>query len=241
MTRPYLINKSMIHFSPQKSTNFLKILLIVFLLIGLTFLLKIIGQHITVEGIKDLVQKFGIAAPLIYILLTASTNVFSPIAALPFWIAGILIFPSAVAFGCIYSANLLGHSLNFLIAKHWGRTLIAKFVGQKGLAQIDKFTNLAGIKTIFIIRLIGGAATDYVSYALGLTSLKFPTYFLINTIAFLPWAVVNFYFIHQALNSKLAIAARNLTFITLLGYLATIIFSFIIYHLQRKRQPLPPL
>ncbi|MBU0708266.1 VTT domain-containing protein [Patescibacteria group bacterium] len=194
-----------------------------------------INQQLTVENIEDVVEGFGIFAPIFYVLVCASTNVFSPLVITPFWIAGILIFKLPWAFIYIYAANLIGHSFNFLIAKRWGRKLIVKFTGKQSLQKIDEFTEIVGWKMVFLIRLLGGAATDYISYALGLTNISFASYFCITAIAFLPWLIINYWLIKEALQGSVSVLVRNFSILAIASYVFTAILSIIIYRAKKKK------
>lgn len=198
-------------------------------------LFEYINKHVSIDAIQTTISGFGIAAPIFYILLCASTNIFSPLVITPFWIAGILLFPFPSAFVYIYSANLIGHSVNFLIAKKWGRRLVIKLAGEDGLKKIDQFTDLIGWKVVFLVRLLGGAMTDYISYALGFTSLEFVPYFVITAIAFFPWMVINYWMISQAIHSSMGILVRNLSILSLASYVMTSITTYVVYRSKRRR------
>ena len=193
-----------------------------------------LNRQLTVDNIRNTVDSCGAWAPIVFVLACAATNIFSPLVIMPFWIAGILAFPFPQSLIYIYVANLLGHSLNFLIAKRWGRDLIVKFTGQKGLEKIDEFTELVGIKTIFLIRLFGGAATDYISYALGLTNLTYPVYLGVTAVAFVPWMFLNFYLIRGGIEGNSAVLVRNFSVLAILGYFFTLLVSVIVYRNKKR-------
>ncbi|MBU1110871.1 VTT domain-containing protein [Patescibacteria group bacterium] len=209
--------------------------ILVFIAGGILFRdFSLLNSQLTVESVRDLVKTGGPAAPFVFILACAATNIFSPLVIMPFWIAGILAFPFPWSLIYIYIANLLGHSLNFLIAKRWGRNLIIKFTGVQGLAKIDDFTNVVGIKMIFLIRLMGGAATDYISYALGLTNIRYSTYIGITALAFIPWMLLNFYLIKGAMEGQTTVLIRNFSLLAVLGYVFTFLLSIIIYRNKKR-------
>lgn len=206
----------------QEKTFYITILSITLISVIAWTISSQINRSISSEQISQILNRFGPLTPLVFILLCAATNIFSPLAIMPLWIAGIVIFEPPWSFLYLYLANLLGHSLNFIIAKKWGRQIIQRLVGESGLEKVNRFSDLVDIKTIFLIRLLGGGVTDYVSYALGLTSLTFPAYLIISAITFLPWIYLNHYLIQQAIGQQLTIVLRNFGLLALLGYLTTL-------------------
>jgi len=55
------------------------------------------------------------------------------------------------------------------------------------MQKIDEFTEYYGVGALIFLRLFSGYMTDFVSYAYGLTKIKFSVYFLISILVPIPW------------------------------------------------------
>ncbi len=120
----------------------------------------------------------SIAAPLPAFLLTlANANLFG------WWQGAILSWTSAMA----------GAAVCFYIARILGRDVAEKLTSKAGLAQIDTFFEKYGKNTILICRLLPFVSFDIVSYAAGLTSMSFASFFIATGIGQLPATIVYSY------------------------------------------------
>ncbi|OGM28499.1 hypothetical protein A3D84_05465 [Candidatus Woesebacteria bacterium RIFCSPHIGHO2_02_FULL_42_20] len=153
--------------------------------VGLTVYL--LSESISSDKVADIVKSTGPLAPLVFISLFASTHVLAPLSASP------LLFPAFLLFGAkptvfyMYLATVISSFTNFWISKQWGRSLVIKLVGNKNMQKIDEFTEYYGVGALIFLRLFSGYMTDFVSYAYGLTKIKFSVYFLISILVPIPW------------------------------------------------------
>ena len=85
-----------------------------------------------------------------------------------------------------FIAAVIASITNFWIARIWGRNLVIKLAGEKNLEKIDSLTKDYGLQTLFIFRVFLKEFHDVISYAFGLTNLKFKPYFLISTLGMIP-------------------------------------------------------
>ena len=120
----------------------------------------------------------SVAAPLPAFLLTfANANLFG------WWQGAILSWTSAMA----------GAAVCFYIARILGRDAAEKLTSKAGLEQIDGFFEKYGKNTILICRLLPFVSFDLVSYAAGLTSMSFWSFFIAPGIGQLPATLVYSY------------------------------------------------
>lgn len=120
----------------------------------------------------------SVAAPLPAFLLTfANANLFG------WWQGAILSWTSAMA----------GSVVCFYIARILGRDAAEKLTSKAGLEQIDGFFEKYGKNTILICRLLPFVSFDLVSYAAGLTSMSFWSFFVATGIGQLPATIVYSY------------------------------------------------
>ena len=120
----------------------------------------------------------SVAGPLPAFLLTfANANLFG------WWQGAILSWTSAMA----------GAAVCFYIARILGRDAAEKLTSKAGLEQIDGFFEKYGKNTILICRLLPFVSFDLVSYAAGLTSMSFWSFFIATGIGQLPATLVYSY------------------------------------------------
>lgn len=120
----------------------------------------------------------SIAAPLPAFLITfANANLFG------WWQGAILSWSSAMA----------GAAVSFWIARILGRDVVVKLTSNKALRSIDAFFARHGRNAILIARLLPFISFDIVSYAAGLTSMGFWSFFIATGIGQLPATIVYSY------------------------------------------------
>lgn len=157
--------------------------------IGGFILLNYFDGYLQKEAFQQILNSAGITAPIIYIIIYVSTLIAAPFTGYPIYIAGIGIFGITQAVILSYIASLVGATTNFYIARWWGRPIIRKLVGQKGVEKIDKLASHFGIEALVLSRLFQAFLFEWVSYAAGLTTIKFKTYICITAVCILPVCV----------------------------------------------------
>ena len=88
---------------------------------------------------------------------------------------------------------MAGAAVCFYIARILGRDVAEKLTSKAGLAQIDTFFEKYGKNTILICRLLPFVSFDIVSYAAGLTSMSFASFFIATGIGQIPATIVYSY------------------------------------------------
>ena len=90
--------------------------------------------------------------------------------------------------------NLMaGAAVCFYIAKILGRDVAEKLTSKAGMQQIDTFFEKYGKNTVLICRLLPFVSFDIVSYAAGLTSMSFISFFVATGVGQLPATIVYSY------------------------------------------------
>lgn len=120
----------------------------------------------------------SVAAPLPAFLITfANANLFG------WWQGAILSWSSA----------MVGAAVCFYIARILGRDVVVKLTSNSALKSIDEFFEKHGKNAILIARLLPFISFDIVSYAAGLTSMSFWSFFIATGIGQLPATIVYSY------------------------------------------------
>lgn len=145
------------------------------------------------ESIKQYILSFGIWAPVISFLLMLLQSVAAPLPAF------LITFSNAALFGWVkgailsWSSAMAGAALCFYISRFLGRDVAIKLTSKFALESIDEFFDKYGKHTILIARLLPFISFDIVSYAAGLTSMSFMSFFVATGIGQLPATIVYSY------------------------------------------------
>lgn len=152
-------------------------------------LLFLFGMY-DVEYIKGYILSFGIWAPIVSFLLMLFQSIIAPLPAF------LITFSNAALFGWVkgailsWSSAMAGAALCFFIANWFGRKFVEKLTSRLALESIDEFFERYGQYTILIARLLPFVSFDIVSYAAGLTSMSFWTFFWATGLGQLPATII---------------------------------------------------
>ena len=163
-------------------------------------ILSIWGSRIDTSGIVLFVQRMGFWAPLVFIILLAVPSVIAPLSGSPILISGYILFDSKVQLYA-YLSMLLASVINFWIARKWGRGWVEKQVGKDDMKKVDSFTKDYGILSLIFLRVFQGHISDFVSYAYGLTNIKYSQYLVVSILAPIPWLLLWQYYIFPKVNN----------------------------------------
>lgn len=164
------------------------------ILLALYFLLKVfLIPMITSESFQVFIARIGIWGYLVVILYTVLSHVFAPLAGSPGVLLGVTIYGLQSGIVLLYFASLISASVNFWISKRYGRDFVTKLVGKKSMEDVDAFVEAEGRETLIISRLFGFPIFEFISYAAGLTTMKFKQYFVITAVASIVPNFVAFY------------------------------------------------
>ena len=156
---------------------------------GLGFLALLTALYLLVQSIGGeelalLVEGAGIWGPVVYIAIKALTFTFAPLSAGPIQFASGILF--GVIPGTLYSVlgEVIGGSVNVLIARLLGRRIVKRFVGDAALARIDDFyeRHLDDWKSLLAARLLLFSVYDFISYAVGLGHIRLTVYIAVSFI-----------------------------------------------------------
>ena len=129
--------------------------------------------EVNAEALRDWLQARGPLAPLAYIALLVAAIVVSPIPSVPLNVAAGLAF--GLVWGTIYTliGIELGGVIAFLLARHLGRPAVVRYVPAASVEFVDRLADRLGWRGIFLVRLIPLFHFDWISYAAGLTQMRF--------------------------------------------------------------------
>ncbi len=146
-----------------------------------------------VESVKEYILSYGPLAAIISFILMILQSIIAPFPAF------IITFANAAIFGWLWGAVLswtsamAGAGICFAIARIYGRDVVVRFTGKKVLKSIDTFFEKYGANAILIARFLPFVPFDPISYAAGLTPMKFRKFFIATGIGQLPATLVYSY------------------------------------------------
>lgn len=150
-------------------------------------------KTIDVNAAREYILSFGIWAPVVSFLLMILQSVVAPLPAF------IITFANAGLFGWVkgailsWSSAMAGAALCYYIAKFLGRTVVEKLTSRTALEKVDEFFQRYGKYAVLIARLLPFISFDIVSYAAGLTSMSFWSFFIATGIGQLPATIIYSY------------------------------------------------
>ncbi len=143
--------------------------------------------------VREFVASYGAYAAIVSFLLMIFQSVAAPLPAF------LITFANANLFGwwkgaiLSWSSAMAGAALCFFIARILGRDVVEKLTSKAGLKQIDDFFEKHGRMSILIARLLPFISFDIVSYAAGLTSMSFGSFFVATGIGQFPATIIYSY------------------------------------------------
>lgn len=171
---------------------------VVALIIGLVIVAGYLSKNLLefkdLQAVQDLIQSFGILGPFFVIIFFILDVVIVPI-------PGPLV---AIAAGYLYGkltgtiisvvGNILGSVIAFCLARKFGRPFVEKLISEKELSHFDGIFKKRGLHALWIGYIFPIFPSDTISYAAGLSKVKFRTFFIIMSIGFIPnMFILNFY------------------------------------------------
>ncbi len=146
-----------------------------------------------VESVQKYILSYGPLAAIISFIMMILQAIIAPFPAF------IITFANAAIFGWLFGAilswtsSMVGAAICFAIARIYGRDIVIKFTGNKVLKSMDRFFVKYGTNAILIARFLPFVPFDPVSYAAGLTPMKFKKFFIATGIGQLPATIIYSY------------------------------------------------
>jgi uncharacterized membrane protein YdjX (TVP38/TMEM64 family) len=138
------------------------------------------------EWIRATVESYGWAAPLVFIGVQIAQVVAAPIPGEATGFIGGYVFGTLPGF--IYSSVSLGVGslINFGIGRFLGERFVRRLIPREKFKRIDRIVNRQGIIAVFLMFIIPGFPKDYLSLALGMTTLPIKVFAVLAFIGRMP-------------------------------------------------------
>ncbi|MDW8147909.1 MAG: VTT domain-containing protein [Roseiflexaceae bacterium] len=136
--------------------------------------------------VRDTALSLGPFGPLALIGVLAFLLVAPVAPAAVLQIGAGLAFGPVAGFLCTLTANLIGASAGFWLARRWGRLVLDPRLSPAMREQIDRLAQRVTWRTILLLRLLPGPAYPLVSFAAGYSRLGFGAYTLASLAGVAP-------------------------------------------------------
>lgn len=159
--------------------------------------LGILGRG-DIAGLRDYILSYGAWAPVASCFLMVLQALAAPVPSF------LITFANGLAFGTFWGwvLSLFGHvlaaSVCFGISRSLGRVPVAVLVGRTGLESADRWFARWGMYAVFAARLVPGVAFDVISYAAGLTRMRFRSFLAATALGIFPQTLLYSFLGHRA-------------------------------------------
>ncbi|MGE3962375.1 MAG: TVP38/TMEM64 family protein [Dehalococcoidia bacterium] len=181
-------------------------------------------------GLQEYLEGFGSWAAVASIVVMIVQAMFLPIPGF------VILFANGLAFGFAggVAVSLAGYgvsaSLCFAVTRGLGRRRVEWIAEKLALHTLDRWLTRYGANGVFVLRLMPGFAFDGVSYAAGLTGMRYPRFLVASVLGSTPQTLL-FVFLGERASEHLwliliggmAIAVATLVFAFLAGRRAVVV------------------
>lgn len=168
-----------------------------------------LSEYISLDGLnrlRDWIDGFGIAAPIVFIAIYAvATVAFLPGTPLSL-LAGLVFGP---VFGTLWAVigATIGATLAFLVGRYAARGLVEGWTANnERVKRLDEGVERQGWRMLLITRLVPVFPFNLQNYAYGITKIGLGTYVLLTAVCIIPGAAV-----YTFAGGSLASAQQDLT------------------------------
>jgi uncharacterized membrane protein YdjX (TVP38/TMEM64 family) len=188
-----------------------------------------------IGGLRDYIVSFGLWAPVASCFLMVLQAIVAPVPSF------LITFANGLAFGVFWGwvLSVFGHvlaaSVCFGISRALGRVPMEVLVGKAGLESADRWFARWGVYAVFAGRLLPGVAFDAISFAAGLTNMRFRNFLVATTLGIVPQTFLYSYLGRQAPEYVGLFLVTTGIFL-----LAVIVVATVRYRRERRRQKRDP-
>lgn len=146
-----------------------------------------------IVGLRDYILSFGAWAPVVSALLMVFQALVAPLPAF------VLTFANGLAFGGFWggllslSSAAVAAAISFWLARALGRGPVEALMGKAGLESADRWFERWGAYAVLVARLIPILSFDVISFAAGLTRIRFLRFFAATVVGAAPATFVYSY------------------------------------------------
>ncbi|MDO9565402.1 MAG: VTT domain-containing protein [Candidatus Desulfaltia sp.] len=138
------------------------------------------------EKVKTFITSFGMAAPVVFMIIQTLQVLFAPVPGEATGFIGGYLFGATKGFLYSSLALAVGSLINFAIGRFLGKHYIRKLIPSVYLNKFDTIFKHQGIFVSFILFVFPGFPKDYFCFFLGLSSIPAKVFIIIACIGRMP-------------------------------------------------------
>ncbi|MBU4318670.1 MAG: VTT domain-containing protein [Proteobacteria bacterium] len=138
------------------------------------------------ERIKAFIQSFGMAAPLVFILVQILQVVLAPVPGEATGFIGGYLFGALPGFFYSTIGLTTGSIINLLIGRYLGNHLVRRIISPRRMVKFDRILKRQGVVVFFIFFIIPGFPKDYLCFFLGLSKVPLRILILMAGVGRIP-------------------------------------------------------
>lgn len=142
------------------------------------------------DKVQNFIESAGVWAPLAFLVFFILSQVFAPISGTPAILLSFSLFGLPMTILLSYLSGIISSIINFYISRLYGRKMVQKFTGERVMKEIDSYVEVSGSNMLWLARIVGFTFFEFISYAAGLTNIKFRKYIIITIIGSLLPAIL---------------------------------------------------
>ena len=147
------------------------------------------ANFLTQAKVQHLILQYGYFSWLAYVALLLVV-IMSPLSDTPIVLAGGFIFGLYVAVPLTIIGQLLGATVDFYLARKLGRNFVTKKF-PKATNTLNAYSHSLGWQTVFLMRLTPTLSFDILSYAAGLSTIRYKPYILATLCGMIPLITIS--------------------------------------------------
>lgn len=160
----------------------IKLFMVIITIFIITFILY--GMKIGIFHDKtlliDYIKKFGVLAPIFFIILQIIQVIFPIVPGGASCLAGVLAFGSIMGFVYNYIGLMIGSCIAYYLAKKYGLALIRKIFKEETVEKYLKYIQKNYFSKIFWISIfLPGLPDDLLCYVAGISGIRFKKFLVI--------------------------------------------------------------
>ncbi len=144
----------------------------------LFFSVRVVGP----ERMRDWIETSGTLAPVVFVLVKASTIAIAPLSGGFLYPLGGTLFGFGKGVALVVLADAIGGTIAFWISRLFGRAAVERILGEEAGAMGRALDAMGTMHGFLVTRILFVMSQDLVSYAAGLTRLGFPSFLIIHVV-----------------------------------------------------------
>lgn len=181
---------------------------------------------------RNLIQNAGAWTPVVFVLLKAATYVIAPLSGTSIKLASGALFGPWEGLLLSVAGDTLGSSLNYWIARIFGRAGVKKFAGARSLKQVDHVIGkVATWRILLASRVVLSFMYDFISYAAGLARIPFGQFLWVSALGGIPISLLYSFLGDAAVESS---SVSQIMIIVFSVLLLLTIATYVVYRRQMR-------